>query len=80
MEVNFYKTHNHPIRVPSTLRKRDVSAETQQTLLELFRQGYTAAGALRQHKSTLQGELSEMEYEKASADRSIIPDIRYVDK
>ena len=41
---------------------------------------YMAAGALRNHKFTLQVELSEMEYVKASADRSIIPNIQYVDK
>lgn len=80
MEIEIHNWHNHPVDVPCSLSKRDVSVQTTEKLKDLFKSGYSAAEALSLLKFDAQLSMSDSDYTKACADRSIIPDLNYVDR
>ena len=79
MIVEFHNTHNHATLTPAALCKRDVSEDTKRQLLELFAAGYGAAEALAVLRYTILENCSTVDRSMLLCDRSILPDIIYVD-
>ena len=79
MIVEFHNAHNHATETPAALNKRDASADTRSNLLELFAAGYGAAESLAVLRYTILENCSAGDYSKLLSDRSILPDLRYVD-
>ena len=80
MMVELHSVHNHGTLTPAALSKRDVSAETRRRLLELFAEGYGAAGARAALRSDIMLRCSATEYSKLLYDRAVLPDLGYIDK
>ena len=80
MIVEFHKHHNHALDAPATLAKRDVSGATRASLLELFGAGYGAAEALAVLRHTTLEGCSPAELGHDISDRSVVPDLAYVDR
>ena len=72
--LNF--NHNHELTCSDALRHRDVSDDTRDKLLYLFKRDYRPADALRVLKQELQVEHGE-NFEVVTADRAMCPDIGY---
>ncbi|KAJ8018274.1 hypothetical protein HOLleu_43823 [Holothuria leucospilota] len=69
--------HNHEMSSADALRRRDVSEEAVQKLLDFFKAGYSPTAALDTLKYDLQEQYSAEEYTRISADRSICPDLQF---
>ncbi|XP_072317594.1 uncharacterized protein [Eucyclogobius newberryi] len=72
--INIRNTHNH--ECSEALQHRNVSKETVDKLVELFKMGHSPSSALKILKYNLQQELGER-YARASADRSVCPDLHF---
>ncbi|KAJ8048401.1 hypothetical protein HOLleu_00698 [Holothuria leucospilota] len=68
---------NHEMSSADALRRRDVSEEAVQKLLDFFKAGYSPTAALDTLKYDLQEQYSAEEYTRISADRSICPDLQF---
>lgn len=77
MIIHLHWLHNHEIHSADALKERDVSENSKQKILDLFRAGHSPTSALDTYKYDLQEEHSDDEYIKLSADRAICPDVQY---
>ncbi|XP_071488208.1 uncharacterized protein [Diadema antillarum] len=68
--------HNHNIMCADALRHRDVSRETQEKLISLFKMKYTPSAALEALRTDLRAEHGD-NYCMVTADRAVCPDLQY---
>src|SRR6218665_645636 len=70
--------HNHPLSAADVVRHYSVSPETNEQLLQLFRNGHSPSSALECVRMELEDEVTDSEtLEQLLANRSICPDYRH---
>jgi len=77
--VKFVGNHNHSLSSAAVLKHRDMSTDTHDRLVALFRQGHSASSALHCLKTDLLIAHGDMYYEVA-ADGRHVPSLSVVDK
>ena len=71
-------THNHDIASAQALRYHPVSENTRNAFYKLFEEDYTASQAYTKYREDLQLKMGLEEYTKHCADRSLLPDYKWV--
>ena len=75
-EIDIVYKHNHSINSASAVKYHNVTEETKQKLLDLFKAGYSASRAYDKYKTMLEDQ-HKGNFVKISADRGVMPDKKY---
>ena len=76
--VSIDYVHNHSVESAAAYKFHKIKSSTKEKYQILFQAGHTASSAHRTYKAELQREYSKTEFIKMSADRSIVPESRWV--
>ena len=78
LEVHINYNHNHSVHSASAFKYHCVSQDTKQQFENLFKEGHSASSAYSEYKNCLKSQLEPKEFIRVLADRSIMPDYRYI--
>ena len=75
--VHIFHLHNHDVATADCMRHRDVSQETRERIMAMFREGSTPSAAHAALQMKYECSVSASDYTIVSADRSSVPDKSY---